>query len=236
MRNPDPDNVVRVQVFRIASVIAPMIAPWAAGLIMVFWLVAEFQKGADRRRLDKQTGIDSIRGLTWQDFERLLAEAFRRRGYFVEHCGGAGADGGVDVRLTKGSATTLVQCKHWKAYKVGVRVVRELYGVMQKSGSQAGVVVTSGTFTAQAADFARDIPVTLMDGTELADMIQEVQRGTKSMPSTSMPSAVSPVCPTCGSAMLLRTARKGAHAGLQFWGCSAYPKCRGVRTINMEKA
>lgn len=36
------------------------------------------------------------------------------------------------------------------------------------------------------------------------------------------------VCPKCGAAMVLRTAKKGEHAGKQFWGCSAFPKCRGV--------
>jgi restriction system protein len=35
-------------------------------------------------------------------------------------------------------------------------------------------------------------------------------------------------CPKCGSAMILRTAKKGASAGKQFWGCSQFPKCRGV--------
>lgn len=36
------------------------------------------------------------------------------------------------------------------------------------------------------------------------------------------------LCPKCGAAMVLRTAKKGEHAGKQFWGCSAFPKCRGV--------
>ena len=29
--------------------------------------------------------------------------------------------------------TLLVQCKHWKAWKVGVKVVREVFGVMTDS-------------------------------------------------------------------------------------------------------
>jgi len=33
-------------------------------------------------------------------------------------------------------------------------------------------------------------------------------------------------CPACGSRMVLRTAKRGPAAGKQFWGCSAYPKCR----------
>ncbi len=36
------------------------------------------------------------------------------------------------------------------------------------------------------------------------------------------------LCPRCGSAMVLRTARKGANAGGQFWGCSQFPKCKLV--------
>lgn len=35
-----------------------------------------------------------------------------------------------------------------------------------------------------------------------------------------------PVCPKCGSEMILRTARKGNNQGQQFWGCSNFPRCR----------
>jgi ribosomal protein S27AE len=37
-----------------------------------------------------------------------------------------------------------------------------------------------------------------------------------------------PTCPKCGGTMLLRTAKSGANAGGQFWGCANYPKCRSV--------
>ena len=38
-----------------------------------------------------------------------------------------------------------------------------------------------------------------------------------------------PKCPVCGKPLVLRTARKGVRAGSQFWGCSDYPRCKGVR-------
>lgn len=38
----------------------------------------------------------------------------------------------------------------------------------------------------------------------------------------------SPRCLKCDSAMVLRTARSGANQGDQFWGCSNYPRCRGI--------
>ncbi len=38
-----------------------------------------------------------------------------------------------------------------------------------------------------------------------------------------------PACPQCGRPMRLRTARQGPKAGSPFWGCSAYPDCKGTR-------
>jgi four helix bundle suffix protein len=38
-----------------------------------------------------------------------------------------------------------------------------------------------------------------------------------------------PACPVCEKPMVLRTARKGPRAGARFWGCSAYPGCKGAR-------
>lgn len=35
-------------------------------------------------------------------------------------------------------------------------------------------------------------------------------------------------CPKCGEAMVLRTAKSGSNAGNEFWGCSAFPKCRCI--------
>ena len=40
------------------------------------------------------------------------------------------------------------------------------------------------------------------------------------------------VCPKCGSAMVLRTARRGPNAGGQFYGCSRYPRCRGIVSLD----
>ena len=39
------------------------------------------------------------------------------------------------------------------------------------------------------------------------------------------------ICPYCGTELVLRTAKKGRNAGSQFYGCSAFPKCRYTRDI-----
>ena len=36
------------------------------------------------------------------------------------------------------------------------------------------------------------------------------------------------LCPRCGKSLVLREAKKGAHVGEKFWGCSGYPKCRYI--------
>jgi len=40
-----------------------------------------------------------------------------------------------------------------------------------------------------------------------------------------------PRCPTCGKPMFRRTAKTGSRSGLSFWGCSAFPDCKGTRPL-----
>ena len=40
-----------------------------------------------------------------------------------------------------------------------------------------------------------------------------------------------PPCPQCGQPMVLRTAHSGKNAGKSFWGCTAYPECRGLVNV-----
>lgn len=43
------------------------------------------------------------------------------------------------------------------------------------------------------------------------------------------------LCSKCGAEMVLRKATKGKNAGNEFWGCSAFPKCRNVEVISAFK-
>jgi restriction system protein len=94
----------------------------------------------------------------------------------VTETGGGGADGGVDLILKKNGEHLLVQCKNWRVDKVGVKVVRELYGVVAAEGATGGVVICSGAFNQEALDFARGKPMELIEGTTLARMIEEVKK------------------------------------------------------------
>ena len=174
----------------------------------------------------------TLRSMSWQDFELLVGELFRRRGYTVLETGGGGADGGVDLKLRKDKELFLVQCKQWRAYKVSVSVVRELLGAMVAEGAAGGFVVTSGTFTAEARDFAKGRNVELIDGAGLSAMVGKVRRSpVTAQPSAGTAESSEPLCPVCGRPMVRRVARQGTKAGQAFWGCSSYPQCRGVRAI-----
>ncbi|MDB5965521.1 MAG: restriction endonuclease [Polaromonas sp.] len=183
---------------------------------------------------------DALDGMSWQEFELLVGEAFRLQGYDVTELGGDGPDGGVDLVLRKGSEKFLVQCKQWKAFKVGVTVVRELYGVMAAKGAVGGFVVTSGAFTEEAKEFASGRNIRLIDGLLLHGLLKQARTSARASPPsvrrdpaptyTPARASATPACPSCGAAMLKRIAKKGGNAGSQFWGCSTYPACKGTRS------
>ena len=168
-----------------------------------------------------------------------MGEGFRQRGYAVTETGGGGSDGGIDLVLRKDGDKFLVQCKQWKAFKVGVSVVRELYGVMAANGAAGGFVVTSGKFTSDAVEFARGRNIQLVDGPALLQLIRKSSAPqspaaepvrTAFQPAPS-PTADVPACPSCGSAMVRRVAKRGASAGSAFWGCASFPSCRGTQAM-----
>lgn len=221
--------------------IAPIFGACFAVGILVVWGFAMVAKPFDRTRLDRQRGPETIDGLTWQEFELLLAEAMRRRGYAVERSGGRGPDGGVDLRLSRHGETTLVQCKHWKSMRVGVGPVRELRGVMAAEGAQRGMLVASGSFTSEARTFAAASGVELIDGKTLWPMIRAVQNAAASERSPAaappVPTVMAlgndmvPACPRCGAAMVRRSAKRGPNTGKPFFGCSRYPECTSTLAV-----
>jgi restriction system protein len=177
-----------------------------------------------------------VNGMSWHEFEMLVGEAFRQQGYKVLEVGGGGADGGVDLVLLRHGEKHLVQCKQWKAYKVGVSVVRELYGVMAAQGATGGYVVTSGQFTAEAKSFAEGRNLNLIDGPQLIRLIGTSPQPTRSSTNATGNSTTSEAmedksakCPHCDAPMLKRVAKQGQYQGKEFWGCTTYPKCRGTR-------
>lgn len=211
----------------------------AVVLILLPGIFAQFQK-LDRRRLfERNQELQNIRQLSWQRFEELIAEAYRRRGFSATITGGGGADGGVDVILRKESETVLIQCKHWKTFKVDVPKVRELLGVVTATSADRGILITSGKFTSAAKQFADGNRLELVDGDGLVKLMHEITAGVTPAdigPSViasqkAAPAEASPSCPLCNSEMVARVATRGKGTGESFWGCSTFPRCRGTRPM-----
>lgn len=179
----------------------------------------------------------TIEGISWREFELLVGEAFRRKGFTVIENGGRGPDGGVDLVLHLGTDKYLVQCKQWKSINVGVTVIRELFGVMAAEGAAGGFVVTSGRYTAEARAFADGRNIQLVDAELLKRWISNDVAGVAKPPTSGGKLAVAappqaPFCPICKSAMVIRMAKNGPNAGRNFWGCLKFPACRGLRNVD----
>ena len=234
-------NIPQAQLLGVALGAVPAIVSLAAGV--AGWKLRQQRAAFLQQHLD----IDWLNKLSWQDFERQVGEVYRQRGYQVDEVGGGGADGGVDLRLRRDGTTAIVQCKRWKTYKVGVKPVRELFGVMTAEKAGRAIFITSGVYTDEALRFAEGKPLELVDGAQLAEMLRGFQSSLRQAltPSTipasrpnhsAPPSATAPArpqCPRCGSDMVLRRAKKGQNAGREFWGCSTFAKtkCGGIREV-----
>jgi len=182
--------------------------------------------------------------VNWHEFEQLVGEVFRLRGYKVTETGSAGGDGGIDLVAIREGERYFVQCKQWGARRVGVKPVRELAGVIAREGAIGGFVVTNGEFTEEAIRFAKGSKVTLLDESMLRAMLDS---GRGKQPKAQAPPSASedtlpiplvsaaPVCPVCSGEMVRRVAKRGKSVGESFWGCASYPRCRGTRPDDQQR-
>lgn len=202
----------------------PQIAPYIAFILLIPAPISAINSWRKRQLLENQNNIHSIRALGWKEFEELVAEAYRRKGFKVMENNILGPDGGIDIRLEMNGHVHLVQCKQWRSQKVGVSIVREMFGIMTSENASSVIVITSGIFTQEAKNFADGKPIDLIDGSQLESLIGQVQAKKENI--TPQHTDIPPQCPRCNGQLVVRTARKGLNAGSRFYGCSSYPKCR----------
>ena len=243
-------EVVGPSMWRAFAMFGQYLLPFAftVGAGISAWKARKRSRLADEVRDDPTSS--TLNQMSWQDFELVAGEAFRRRGYAVTERGGAGPDGGVDLVIRKGSESTVVQCKQYRATKVSVAIVRELFGAMTAEGASAGMVVSLGTFTRDAQAFASGRNIHLVTGNELQALLREGTQAPRqdrevanqasagpieyvraAVPSLAAIAAGDVACPRCKSPMTKRVAKAGANAGKAFWGCTRFPDCRGTREL-----
>jgi restriction endonuclease len=115
----------------------------------------------DFRRLIRDVKIkpQELLALDSRQFEELVAEIWRNLGYETELTART-KDGGRDiiaVRKFEASVRFLIECKRYNpSHKVGVELVRALYGVKMHEKATKGILATTSTFTRGAKGFFND--------------------------------------------------------------------------------
>tara|TARA_Y100001933_G_scaffold37896_1_gene33721 strand:+ start:96 stop:776 length:681 start_codon:yes stop_codon:yes gene_type:complete len=167
--------------------------------------------------------------LEWKRFEQVISHFYKLRG-FRSKVTRMGADGGVDVVLYEEHSQTphtLIQCKSW-SQKVGVKPIRELFGVMAADGIKNGIFATTSEYTGEARQWAEGKSIQLLSGASIVGMFNglEIEQIKDLLEVGLSGDFRTPTCPSCDVKMVERTARKGKSAGSSFWGCRNYPRCK----------
>lgn len=167
--------------------------------------------------------------IEWRRFEAVCEGLFAQAG-FQTKAQSHGADGGVDIWLYSQHApgpVSVVQCKHWRGKLVGVKQMREFFGVMTANQILRGTFVTSSTFSHDAQQFAQSNGINALD---ISRLLALIATRTADQQNALLKIAYEgeywrPTCASCGIKMVARTPGKG---GADFWGCSNYPRCKAI--------
>lgn len=133
----------------------------------------------DKRFIENRDVIGSVDNRTnlasmaWEDFEHFVRDLFEKE--FVTSGGEvkitqSSRDGGIDAiafdpdPLRGGKI--VIQSKRYTNV-VGVSAVRDLYGTVLNEGANKGILVTTSHFGSDAYDFAKNKPLSLIDGDNL---------------------------------------------------------------------
>lgn len=144
--------------------------------------VLNFKK--DKRVVQSKEVIDNLKdqnlaSMNWEDFEHLIRELFAKvfssEGTEVKITQ-ASRDKGVDALVFDPDPIRggkfVIQAKRYTA-NVDVAAVRDLYGTILNEGANRGILVTTAKYGSDSYDFAKDKPITLLEGNELLGLLQQ---------------------------------------------------------------
>lgn len=182
-------------------------------------------------KVKAEWSLTLLKEIEWKRFELLCAEYFRGLGKRVETIN-HGADGGIDARVYSDKTNKLeyaIQCKSWNS-SVGVKELRELFGVMSHEAAGKGIFMTTSVFTAEAKLFAAEHSnkLFLIDGEKFVSMILKLPESARSrlLNFATEGDYKTPSCPSCGTKLVKRDGKNKP-----FWGCTNFPKCRTTMYI-----
>lgn len=112
------------------------------------------------------------------EFEQLIAAALRALDFNNVKVTSYGADGGVDISCTNETklGTTVkffIECKHQPTTTIGRPIVQKLDSAVKDGKADKGMIITSGTFSPEAIEYARRVGIDLIDGNKLKNILQQ---------------------------------------------------------------
>jgi restriction system protein len=96
---------------------------------------------------------------------------------------------------------------------------------MNEAKVAEGVLLTSGRFTQEAVNLARQEGIQTIDGAALLEKMAALppEKAAALLRLATQGDFLTPTCPSCAVKM---TSRKSTNEGRRFWGCRNYPACK----------
>ena len=119
-------------------------------------------------------GKISLYNMDPYDFERLIADYFKKRGFIKAEVIGRSGDRGVDVLATNvNGEIELIQCKRYrKGNNIGSTPIQRVDSYMRSRHACKAWVITTSDFTPEGIDEARITNVTLLNGKDLIKSLE----------------------------------------------------------------
>ena len=150
------------------------------GLVLFGWSFVTIlrEKRFIHKTVDTARKPQDLLDVSPSQFEQMVVELYSLRGYQAKRTGQTGDHGvNVIVQTPKGEKW-IVQCKRWRG-AVGEPVIRDFYGVLHHEKADKGILITTGTFTPQAYEWARGKPLSLVDGKHFLETWNKEKSSTK---------------------------------------------------------
>ena len=140
-------------------------------LYFIFKIRVFFKNLGNKSLLKRNKTLKKLKRLSWDDFELLCMELFRKKGWKVLGNEKKGADGGVDIWMKKRRRSAIVQCKRYDDAMVTIKVLREMYGLMHEHDVDEAYIITTSRFTKECYKFIEGKNMVLIDGAALVKII-----------------------------------------------------------------
>lgn len=146
--------------------ISPFLVALAVALL-AFGAVAFALGAISRRREELRAALAALCAMKWSEFAHHVTAVLSQRGLRPDDLHRRPGDDGFDLRMNRGSARYLVQCKQGGAFHVTAATVGEFADMVRLQGAEGGILVTTGVVDAAARRRADVSGIELIAGNDL---------------------------------------------------------------------